>query len=868
MLLRVPVLLLLFLIAYCQHPGMAQQMNLSQRNLSNVRVDQLSDAQINQYVERADAQNISDQQIESQAIMRGMPRTEVSKLMSRIRRIRQSGGGGSRSESTRQTSRGMGMANSDEYTQRDSSLDTISEEEKKIFGFNLFNNEELTFEPSQNLATPKNYQVGPGDELSVNIWGASQQNYVLDVSRSGTVTISNLAPIYVNGLTIDEAERKIIDRLTGIYAGLRGTRERPANTYADVSLGQVRSIKVNVVGEVRRPGTYTVSSLASAFNLLYLSGGPSSIGSFRNIEIERDGEVVALLDVYDYLVGGAQNSYIPLQDQDIIRVVPYTARIELVGEVKRPGYFEIKDQESLAEAIRFGGGFTDQAYTHRLKLTRKTSRAKRILDVPEEEIRDLIPQNGDVVTVDSILNRFENRVEVLGAVFRPGEYALTKNLTVGQLLQKAEGLREDAFTSRALLYRRGEDLSLNVLPVDLRGILTERKRDIPLQREDVLRVYSVFDLEEEYSVEIDGEVQSPDEFPYMQGMTLEDLIAMAGGLKESASRARVEVARRVKGEDQEAAQDDQSFQTAETFLFQVDRDLTLGEEANFELLPFDKVYVRRSPGYEEQRLVYVRGEVQYPGTYVIQNKSERISDIVERAGGLTPYAYKEGARLIRLNPAFYEERLLRQEIARDSLRALRSLQYQTPANPGSQQRTNQNPQRYQESYVYEDEGQFVEDEVIVIPKYKMKESETQGIGIKLDDILAKPRSKFDLRLVDGDTLDIPRELETVKMTGELLYPISSRYDRNKSFKKYIADAGGFSKDADRRKAYIVYANGSADRTRSFLFFKNYPEVRPGAEIVIPEKPPRTGLSVQQLAVVSSALATLSLVVIRITDILQ
>ena len=846
-------------------------MNLSQRDLSDVRVDQLSDAQVRQYLERADAQNISDQQIESQAVIRGMPRSEVSKLMSRIRRVRQSGGrnqgqGGGMRGST------MAMDDTSQYSQRDASLDTISEEEQKIFGFNLFNNEELTFEPSQNLATPKNYQVGPGDELSVNIWGASQQNYVLNVSRDGTVTIDNLAPIYVNGLTIDEAENKIINRLTGIYAGLRNTRERPANTYADVSLGQVRSIKVNVVGEVRRPGTYTVSSLASAFNLLYLSGGPSEIGSFRNIEIERGGEVIALLDVYDYLVGGKKNSYIPLQDQDIIRVVPYDTRIELIGEVKRPGYFEMKGKESLKEAIRFGGGFTDKAYTHRLKLTRKTSRAKRILDVPEDEISTVMPVNGDVVSIDSILDRFENRVEVLGAVFRPGEYALTEGITVGQLIEKAEGLREDAFTSRALLYRKGEDLSLNVLSVDLQGVLTGRKVDIPLQREDMLRVYSIFDLEEEYSVEVDGEVQSPGEFPYMRGMTLEDLVAMAGGLKESASSARVEVARRVKGDtlkNSEASGD--SFQTAKTFQFRVDRNLVLGEaDANFALLPYDKVYIRRSPGYEEQRSVYVRGEVQYPGTYVIQNKSERISDVVERAGGLTPYAYEEGARLIRLNPAFYEERSIKEEILRDSLKALQALQYQQSFDTQGDNRrrsTNSNvgsEQRYQNPY-YTEEEFGLNETVVVVPKYKMEESETQGIGIKLANILSNPKSRYDLRLIDGDTLDIPRELETVKMTGELLYPISSRYDRNKGFKKYIADAGGFTKEADRRKAYIVYANGSADRTRSFLFFKNYPKVRPGAEIIVPVREERQRLSPQAWISIGTGLSTLTITIITIVD---
>ncbi len=862
------LLLLLITIAYA--PGaVAQQMNLAQQDLSKVRVDQLSDAQIGQYLERAEAQGITDQQIESQAIIRGMPSSEVSKLMSRIRRVRQTGG---RAQGAADNRRGGLMAGQDtsQYSQRDAELDDISAEEKKIFGFELFNTEELSFEPSMNLATPQNYQVGPGDQLSVNIWGASRQSYPLEVNRDGTVTLDNLGPVYVNGFTIDEAEQTIINRLTEMYAGLRGSRERPANTFAEVSLGQVRSIKVNVVGEVRRPGTYTVSSLASAFNLLYLSGGPSRIGSFRNIEIERNGEVIATLDVYDYLVGSRQNNFVSLQDQDIIRVVPYDTRIELVGEVKRPGYYEMKDQEALAEAIRFGGGFSDQAYTHRLKVARKTSRARRILDVAEDELSAVMPQNGDVVTIDSILDRFENRVEVLGAVFRPGEYALTEGLTVGELVKKAEGLREDAFTSRALVYRKGDDLSTTVQSVDLQGVLAGRAEDVPLQREDVLRVYSIFDLEEEYSINIDGEVQAPGEFPYMRGMTLEDLIAMAGGVKESASRARVEVARRLNTAGGAEETEGDSFQQAETFQFRVDKDLALGEaDATFTLMPYDQVFVRRSPGYEEQQMVYVRGEVQYPGTYVLKNKNERISDVVARAGGLTPYAYEPGAQLIRLNPAFYEELVIKEEIVRDSLQALRYQQRINRLNNPDDQRSssgrnqNNNTQNYGEPYDYEDD--LLSEEAVVVPKYKMKESETQRIGIELETILKDPRSRYDLRLIDGDTLDVPRELETVKMTGQLLYPISSRYDQRKSFKNYIADAGGFSENADRRKAYVVYANGSADRTRSFLFFKNYPEVRPGAEIVVPQKANRVRMSPQAWVGIGSGLASLAFTIVLIVN---
>ena len=853
--------------------AVAQVSNLSQQDISQLRVDQLSDAQLRQYVERADAQGISDQEIESQALVRGMSSAEVSKLMSRIRNIRQTMGRSNRAATGGNTNANLSGTNGAPLSQRDSALDSLTSEERKIFGFTLFNNEELTFEPSLNLATPQNYQVGPGDELLVNIWGASRQTYNLEVDRGGVVSIDNLGPVYINGLTIEEAEEKIINRLAEIYAGLRDSRERPANTFAEVSLGQVRSIKVNVVGEVRRPGTYTVSSLASPFNLLYLAGGPSVIGSFRNIEIERNGQVIAEMDVYDYLVGNAgEDHFVSLQDQDIVRVIPYDTRIELSGQVKRPGYYEMKNDESLAEAIRFGGGFTDKAYTHLLRVIRNTSRAKRILDVSENEITTIMPQNGDIVSVDSILDRFENRVEIVGAIFRPGEYALTEGLTVAGLIKKAEGLREDAFATRGLIYRKGNDLATNVVSVDLQGILAGEKPDVPLQREDALRIYSVFDLEEEFNVSINGEVQSPGQVPYMRGMTLEDLVAIAGGLKESASQARVEVARRVKGDNDEVDRQDISdvnLATAETFQFEVDKFLELGEaDSQFKLMPYDQVFVRRSPGYEEQQTVYIDGEVQYPGAYVITNKSERISDLINRAGGLTAYAYEEGAQLIRLNPAFEEEKSIKEEMLRDSLRALR---YQARYNNALQQQNqisqgNGNQPRPVQQNVYVDEDLLEGD--VEVPKYKIGVPETQSIGIQLSDILKKPQSKYDLRLVPGDTLEIPRELETVRISGRLLYPIASRYDKSKTFKSYIADAGGFAEDADRRRSYVVYADGSADRTRSFLFFKNYPEIKPGAEIVIPREPPRQRLTAQAWIGIGSGLASIGLATATILTIIN
>ncbi len=519
-------------------------------------------------------------------------------------------------------------------------------------------------------------------------------------------------------------------------------------------------------------------------------------------------------------------------------------------------------EETLAEAIRFGGGFTDKAYTYRLKVSRNTARAKEIIDVGEELVDSFQHKNGDVVSVDSILERYENRVEVLGAVFHPGEYALTEGMTVRELVKKAEGLREDAYVGRALLYRRGEDLSPQTLSIDLREVLRGEGTPTPLQRDDILQVYAITDLEEEYSVRIDGEVQDPGRYPYMKGISLGGLIAMAGGVKESAYQSKVDVARAIRNA-QGGSNGDQAT-TAKTFQFDINSSLVISDEgASFELLPSDQVFVRRSLDYEPDQTVFVTGEVAYPGEYAITSKDESISDLVQRAGGVTPYAYEEGARLIRVNPAFYEEKILKDEALRDSLRYIRYQQYflQEP-NEAPSARQNMSNQSTQPVIV------DIDDTDIEVPRYQLIETETQSIGIKLDRILDQPRSRYDIRLLPGDTLEVPRQLQTVRMSGEVLFPVSSRYDQSKGFKSYIAESGGFTRNADRKRSYIIYANGSVDRTRSFLFMKNYPDVSPGAEIIVPEKPPRNAQSAQQIAVISSLLATLSLVLIRIIDVVE
>ncbi len=838
------------------------QSNLLEQDLSRVQVDQLSDAQIKQLINAAEERNLSDQQIETTALIRRMPRAEVDKLMSRLRSVKLQSDSQSRQKSnmTGQNSQDSLSMSSDKRS-TDSSMSLLTKEEKKVFGMELFNNQNISFEPSLNIATPKNYQLGTGDELMVNIWGASQQSYLLEVSREGTVTIDNLGPIYVNGLAIETASARIINRLSEIYSGLRSFGERGPNTFAEVSLGRVRSIKVTIVGEVRKPGTYTLPSLSNAFNALYLSGGPTFIGSFRDIEIVRNNQVIGTLDVYDYLVRGENTNTILLQDQDIIRVVPYTTRVELQGEIKRPGYYEMKEGEPMAEAIRFSGGFSAKAYTHRFKVIRKTNRAKRIEDLSGDALNDFMPNNGDLVKVDSILDRFENRVEILGAVFRTGTYELKEGMTLSELVDKAEGLREDAFTTRALVYRKGEDLSTEVLSVNLRNVLTEREPSVKLQREDVVKVFSIFDLEEEFNVKIKGEIQAPGEFSYMRGMTLEDVIAMAGGFKESASQARIEVARRITNGTVVGAASDSLFeniQMANIYRFNVDKNLGLNpENATFELMPFDRVFVRKSPDYEIQQEVVVTGEVMYPGEYIITNKNERISELIGRAGGLTSFTYLEGARLIRLNPEYYVELNKKKQEVIDSLQ-LTQLREDNTNN--TTVNNNNTKQRMQRVNLQRMDPALLE----TLAAAQVEISETNAIGIELQKILASPKSKYDLILLPGDTLEVPKELQTVQMNGQLLYPSSTRYDRAKGFKHYISEAGGFTKQADKKRAYIIYANGSVDKTGSFLFFKDYPDVKPGAEIIVPQK--QGGLSTQAWVGIGSTLASIALTIVTVINV--
>jgi len=657
--------------------------------------------------------------------------------------------------------------------------------DKKIFGADLFNNENLTFEPDMRIATPKNYQLGPDDELDIHIFGDVLDNFKVKLSPEGTIKILNLGPIYINGLTVDEATVRIVSRLRQLYQGLN---KPGSGSSAQVTLGNVRSIKVTLTGEVKLPGTYTVSSLATVFNALYLAGGPSNNGSYRSIRIIRGNKVIRTLDLYDFLLRADQKDNIHLQDQDIVRIADYENRVEMSGEVKRPMIFESIKGETFKDVLRFAGGFTEKAYTYMINVRRNTSRELKLLNITQEEVGSFLPQNGDKYSVGAIIERYENKVEVEGAVFRPGMYALETGLTtVKDLVKKAEGLREDAFMSRATLTRRKQNFDPEVLSIDLGKILRGEEADINLQREDVLNVYSIGNLRERRYVNILGEVNEPGEFDFKEGMKVGDLILLAKGFKESASFSNLELARRIVTH----GDGDLLTNNIKIITFAIDGNLKLSNVGSqMEVKPFDIISIRRAPNYEEQRSVKILGMVNYPGSYAIQNNQQRISDIILRAGGLRVEGYLEGARLFR---------------------------------------------------------------------------DSTTVGVNLKEILLNPESQENLQLMAGDQLTIPRLLETIKLTGAVQNPLAVSYKEGFSLRDYIAEAGGYSENANKKLTYITYANGVSNQIKRFLIFKKYPKINPGAEIVIPEIPKNKGLTAAEAIGLASSLVSVSFAIFTLIN---
>ena len=772
------------------------------QNISTTNVQNLSDSQISAIVKQVQSSGLSMAQAISLAKAKGATQTQINQLMSRMQQMQAAAPtGGGKAGLSALTATGQSIVYSQKAPVK---VDTIAQ---KIFGYNLFNSKKLSFNPSVNLPTPKNYVLGSGDGLLINVWGASQQTYQLTVDKSGAIYIPSLGPIYVAGMNFDAASRLIKKRLTEIYSGL--VKAKP-DTWAMVTLSALRAIKVNIVGAANTPGTYSLPATATVFNALYLSGGPNKNGSFRNIKLIRNNKTIKIIDVYDFLINGNTSGNARLRDQDIIFIPTFKERVQTKGEFKRDKYFEMKNGETLKDLIRYAGGFTDSAYESQISIDRMTSKEKKILDVSNKDFATFRLKNGDVVTADTILNRYTNRVIINGAVYRPGTYELTPGMTLAGLIAKADGVKQDVYSNRGLIIREKPDLTKEAIPFDVNSIL-QHKTTLKLQREDVVFINTIFSMREARYVNISGAIQKAGRYPYYDNMTIKDLIFLAQGFKVSASGSYVEIARR--NSQQEASETNNKLATVYTL--KIDKSLKIeGGKENFVLKPYDYVFIRRAPSYFPQKNVTIKGEVNYPGSYTITTKNEHISDLLKRAGGLTKFAYPPGATLTRMNATdlAQKEKLLALTSS-DTTRRIDSAQMA-----------------------------------------KIQQNKTL-VEVNLPQIIKHPGGPQDYVLKEGDVISIPPVRQTVRVVGAVLNPMSLRFDEGHSLKFYINKSGGYAKNAKKSRVYILYANGVTAPKNG--------QIKPGSQIVVPQKAPKTRDNTAYFLSLASVLASLAVSMVAI-----
>lgn len=687
------------------------------------------------------------------------------------------------------------------------------EEELPVFGRNIFDSEELTFEPSMNLATPKNYVLGAGDEVIIDIWGDNAATIREEISPDGTISIESLGLVNLSGKTISEAKRYLRRQLSRIYAGLD---QADGVNDMELSLGQSRTIQVHVMGEVKYPGSYSLSAFATVFHALYSAGGVSNIGSLRKIMLNRGGRNVAVLDVYDFIMNGRSKGDVTLEEGDVIVVPAYEQLVELTGTVKRPMRYEMKNGETVKDLFAYAGGLSNKAYTRSIRIQRQNGNENEICTVRKDQFGTFPTMDGDAIEIEPILERYSNRVEIKGAVYRPGPYQLGAINTVKQLIIAADGLTGDAFTNRAVLQRENEDLTRSVLSVDVKDIMNGTISDIVLQKNDILYIPSHYDLNDMGTVTIHGEVARPGDYLYAKNMTIEDLIIQAGGLLESASTQRVDVSRRLKDPKSEA----ETARVSETFRFAIKDGFIIDGDPTFTLSPYDEVYIRQSPVYRKQTNVMVTGEVLFPGEYALTHKSQRLSEIIEQAGGITSFGFVKGARLTRM--------------------------------------MNDEEKERQKSVI-----KMSQNSKDSISEAMLDISNTYSVGIDLEKAIKNPGSQADVVLREGDIIEVPEYTNTVKISGAVMHPNTVSYVDKKPVKYYIEQAGGFGNRAKKRRAYVVCMNGQVKRARR----NSTHAVEPGCELIIPMKE-QSNWNVQQTMSVATASASLATMVASIANILK
>jgi protein involved in polysaccharide export with SLBB domain len=801
----------LFSIAVTAQNSIQELMN--SKDLSGFKVEMLSNEDIAKYKSMLQNSGFSESEAEQLALQRGLPTSELFKLRTRISDFSSTSNSKSVVKSPNKNSNNRAAEPESVIPVSSKSIST----ENEIFGSDLFTNPDSRFEVNLRMPTPKNYIIGPDDEISIDIFGYQEANYKLVVTPEGVINIPSIGYVSVNGLTIDQATQRIKTKM------IKSGYSRLANggqTQLAVNISKIRTIKVTVIGQATKPATYSLSSLSTLFNALYACGGPNEKGSLRKIELIRDNKVIAVFDAYDYLLKGFQSKNLRLNDQDVIRIPVAAVQVKLKGEVMRPGIFEMLPNESLSQLINYAQGFTSSAYTASVLIDQFTDKEKKMQDVLKEDFTNYFPNRGDVITVGKILDRYSNRVSISGAVYRPGRFELTPKLTLSQLIQKADGIQEDAYVERGLLFRTNNDLTKEVVAFDVAAIINGKQQDVFLKKDDSVLIASAKNFSQLYTLSVEGEVKNPGVFEYFKGITLKDLLFQTGGFTDAASPQRIEIARRV--------QSDTATKTiiAEVIEIAGSKDLSFkGNE--FLLQPWDVVSVRTNPGYKVQLKVRIEGEVLYPGTYVLESKEERVSDILKRAGGLTPQANNSGANIIRINTSNLKNE------ASETINKFKK--------------------------VSDTSTQLIEE----------LNKPTVKIGLRLDEIMNNQENNLEnITLVEGDIINIPKQKNVVKVNGEVMFSTEIVYKQGESIDYYIDKAGGFTDNAKKKRLYVLNANGTASKTKKFLFFRTFPNVQAGSEILVPRvaENNKKGLSSAEWLAVASGVASLAGVVVAIINL--
>lgn len=805
----------------------------------------MSDDQVVKYVMEQKEKGLDQQTIAEQLVRRGVTPQQLQRIKRKYEAQQQQLGaqdlvGGKVQDRSRTITVGVGQVQEDDVKSGNEQMndalgfmdidslayyqDQLMDTKQQVFGRNIFNNKMLTFEPALNVPTPSDYRLGAGDQVIIDVWGASQTTFNGNISPDGTVTLEGVGPVSLAGMTVAEANKNLKRQLGQYYA----------DSDINLTVGQIRSIQVQVMGEVVTPGTYTLSALSSAFNALYAAGGINEIGTLRDIKVYRRGKIISTIDVYDYILNGNIAGDVRLADNDVIVVGPYDCLVNIDGKVKRPMYYEMKESESVGRLLDYAGGFTGDAFRDNVRLVRKSGREHTIHTVGEFEMNGFHLKDGDSLYVDAVIPRFSNKAEVRGAVFHPGMFQMDGNIqTVRQLIKAADGLREDAFVTRAVMHRQKDDLTFEMLPVDVKGIMEGTVADVPLRKNDVLFIPSVTEMRGERTFVISGEVNYPGKYHYADKTSIQDLILQAGGLTDAASHAKVDVYRRII--DVNAVTDNEKM--AETYTFNLRDGFVIGEKEEFFLQPYDEVVVRRSPMYEAQRKVTVAGAVNFTGEYVMLHTGYRLTDLLRDAGGLTTMAYVKGARLRRnYTEEELNQRAIQQEESQIEL-------YENSLKTGSD---------------------FDMERAKALMDMKQDKDKTYIVAIDLEKAMAKPGSIADVLLREGDVLDIPQFSSMIKISGEVQNPISVGYVEGKSLKYYINKAGGYSDNARKKKTYAIYMNGSTDE----LGRRAKRGIQPGCEIVVPARPQKERMSSSEILTIGTSTASIATMVATLVTLFK